>query len=122
MKAQPVFIKPGDDKSNDNICGYGHRVRIWKSKVSHMEGRHTDSIFHLSNGRFSPKGLDLARDALTVGIKLGVVTQAGAWYSYNGRRSHGFNKFLMRLVDRPALLTDILVDVNKEIDRNAGRI
>lgn len=122
MKSSPVFINPSKDKKNENICGFGHRVRIWKSKVSHMEGRFTDCIFHLSNGKFAPRGLDFARDALTVGIKFGVVQQSGAWYSYRGRRSQGFNSMIMRFVGRPALLHDLLGDVNLEMDREAGRL
>lgn len=122
MKSSPVFIKPSDEKKNENICGFGHRVRIWKSKVSHMEGRYTDCIFHLSNGRLTPKGLDMARDAMIVAIKLGVLAQSGAWYSYRGRRTQGFNNMIVRLVERPALLQDLLLDVNLEMDREAGRI
>lgn len=121
MKGSPIWLNPSDDKKNENIAGFAHRVRIWKSKVGHMDGRYTDCAFHLSNGKVTLPGLDIARDAAIVGMKLGIIIQAGAWYSYRGRRTQGLNNFIKRLSERSAVLEDLLFDISKKLDKEAGR-
>lgn len=122
-KAQAIYRdgKRPDSKSNDAIVGFGHRVRIWKSKVGHMDGRHTDCIFHLSNGRLTPAGLDDARDALAVGTKLGIVGLTGAWYAYGGKRFNGFKNAVIGLHNQPALLGRLSRDIAVKTDKMDGR-
>jgi RecA/RadA recombinase len=122
MKASPIWLSSADDKKNENITGFAHRVRIWKSKVGHMEGRHSDCIFHLSNGRITPSGLDMWRDTVIVGLKFGVVVQGGAWYSYGDVRVQGLNNFILKLSQDTELFNKLFLDVSIKIDELEGRI
>lgn len=120
MKASPVLYATGK-ASNDNIAGFSHRVRIWKSKVGHMDGRYSDAVFHLSNGRITPPGLDTARDAFNVGKDLGIVKASGSWYTYRGKRSQGENKAIEGLAKSPTRLVALLDDIAAKLDADAGR-
>jgi recombination protein RecA len=122
MKSRPIWIKSGDDKTNENVGGFAHKVRIWKSKVGHMEGRYSDCVFRLSNGRITPTGLDTARDATAVAADLGIVKKAGAWYAYGSRRVQGENKFVQWLSKDSNRLLAILDDIGAELDRIEGRV
>lgn len=127
MKGQPLYLPGGASmkgaEKNAAICGFSHRVRIWKSKVGHMEGRHSDCFFRLSNGKLpdSPPGLDIARDALHVGVDLGIVKKSGAWYSYEGRRQQGENKAVAYLNRNTHRLVELLDAIAAKLDTIEGR-
>ena len=125
MKGQPVYLPGTSDKKgkekNAAICGFSHRVRIWKSKVAHMDGRYTDSIFHLSNGKLAPEGLDTARDALQVGVSLGLVTKSGSWFSFGKKRCQGEPKAIHYMNAHPEKLMKLLNDIAAKLDRIEGR-
>lgn len=119
MKASPIFL--GTEKQNDKIIGFRHRVRVWKSKVGHMDGRYTDCYFHLSNGKIAPPGFDTARDAIEVGADLGIVKKSSSWYSYKGRRWQGIPRAAKYLRDHPEKLTELLDDIANGLDVIEGR-
>lgn len=118
-KSKPMF-EPAEPKE-ENIVGFMHRVRIHKSKVSHMDGRHTDCVFHLSNGKITPAGFDLARDTLHVARQLDVVSAAGSWLTWRKRRWQGETRALAWLAANSSALVDLMVNVHEAIDRDAGR-
>lgn len=118
-KAQPLY--EGSDRDESKIIGFQHRVRIWKSKVGHMDGRHSDCVFHLSNGRFAPAGFDTARDAIYVGKNLGVVTAGGSWLSWRKQRWQGENRAVTSLSRNSDQLVALLADVHAAIDKQGGR-
>jgi len=91
-------IKEGDGK-DAKIYGFRHRVRIWKSKVAHMDGRYTDVAFHLSNGSLTPAGFDVARDLLHVGRAVGVVETSGSWLSFAKRRWQGEQRAILGIAE-----------------------
>lgn len=91
-------IKEGEGK-DAKIYGFRHRVRIWKSKVAHMDGRYTDVAFHLSNGSLTPAGFDVARDLLHVGRAVGVVEAAGSWLSFSKRRWQGEQRAILGIAE-----------------------
>lgn len=103
------------------IVGFRHYVRILKSKVAHMDGRWTDSMFHLSNGKLSPPGFDVARDLVTVGKDLGVVATSGSWLSWRRRRWQGEGKAIATLSTDAAALGELEAEVSAAIEREAGR-
>lgn len=123
-KARAIYKdgKKPDSNSNDAIVGFGHRVRIWKSKVGHMDGRHTDCVFNFSNGRLTPVGLDSVRDALVVGMKLGIVSLNGSWYSYRGKRQQGMVRALQHYIEHPDRLDVLQDDIASKIDELDGRV
>lgn len=118
-KSSPMY-EPADPKE-ENIVGFKHRVRIHKSKVSHMDGRHTDCVFHLSNGRFSPAGFDVARDALHVARELGVIQASGSWLSWRKRRWQGETRAVAWLSKEVETLAELLAEINTRVDHDAGR-
>lgn len=79
--------------------GFRHNVRIWKSKVSHMDSKYSDCSFHLSNGKLVPAGFDVARDLFYVGTRLGVIETAGSWYSFAKRRWQGEHAAVVKLAE-----------------------
>lgn len=111
LKSSPV-----KDGSGGPIVGFRHRVRIYKSKVGHMDGKYTDCFFHLSSGALEgvPPGFDLGRDAIELGLELGTCTLQGAWIGWMGAsgkriRRNGHNacvKFLAKHPDEFAHLFD----------------
>lgn len=115
MKAEPVFAPGTEKKSNDAIVGWKHRVRIWKSKVGHMDGRWSDGFFHLKNDKITTPGLDTARDALEVGADLGVVNKSGSWFSYQGRRWQGETKATAWLEANPERLHALLSEIGAKL-------
>lgn len=126
MKGQPVFLPGGKEatgaEKNAAICGFSHRVRIWKSKVSHMDGRFTDSIFHLSNGKLTAPGLDTARDALAVGSELGLVAKSGSWFTFGRRRLQGEPKAIQYLNANPGILMELLDQIAAKLDDVTDRV
>lgn len=119
-KAAPIY-DTGNEKKNDKIVGFAHRVRIWKSKIGHMDGKYSDCAFHLSNGKIAPAGFDMARDSLAIGSKMGIVKTAGAWFSYQGRRQQGINGAIEHMIKHPDRLTDLMNEIAEKIDKDAGR-
>lgn len=123
-KGYRLLEKPSDKKSP--IVGFGHKVRIWKSKVGHMEGHYTDGAFHLSNGKASPPGFDLARDAIEVGVDLGVLKSSGSWLSWKPKRSkkawrwQGPTRASIKLSKDRGLLDKLLGEVYAAVDAERG--
>lgn len=117
-KAQPMYE---GERKDENIIGFQHRVRIHKSKIGHMDGRHSDCVFHLSNGRFAPPGFDTARDAIYVGKNLGVVQTGGSWIVWRRRKWQGENRAVTALSRDPGALAELLADVHAAIDKAEGR-
>lgn len=129
MKSSPVLIDPSEKASNDNIAGFAHRVRVWKSKVGHMEGRHTDCFIYFSNGKLTPPGIDFARDAFFTAVELGIITSKtkSSWYSWKptsraARRKNGSNAFIVYLANNPERLAELITQVNEAVEKEAGRI
>jgi RecA/RadA recombinase len=61
--------KPG------TIIGERHRVRIVKTKLAALEGRHTDCMFYTSNGVMFPEGFDSCYDTLEIAKRLRIIEQ-----------------------------------------------
>lgn len=124
QKGTPVWppgVGKDDKKTNDMIQGFKHTVRIYKSKVGHMDGRFSEAVFHLSNGKLTPRGLDLARDAFTIGAELGVLKTAGSWYSFEGKRWQGENAVVQGLVADQPRLNKLLDGIAFALDVREGR-
>lgn len=97
------------------VIGFEHRVRIYKSKVSHMDGDRSDCLFHFSNGKQTPAGFDIQRDALHVGKMLGLVAVSGAWLSYRKHRWQGEMKAAQWLSDHQEVTIDMLSQIESKL-------
>jgi hypothetical protein len=103
------------------IIGFQHRVRIYKSKVSHMDGAFTDCVYHFSNGSQTPPGFDAQRDALWVGKELGLVAVNGSWLSWNKHRWQGEMKAAQWLAGNQQALVQLLRDVEERLAADRKR-
>lgn len=114
MKSYPIWTVASDKTSP--MVGFGHRARLWKNKVGHMDGRYSDCTFHLSNGRLVRSGFDRARDALEVGKKLGVVAEtSGGWMTWKKSRWQGMNKAVVALTEKPELLAQMIAAIDAAV-------
>ena len=118
MKAYPIWTSPSDKTTP--IIGFGHRARLWKNKVGHMDGRYSDCTFHLSNGRLVRSGFDTARDAVEVAKTLGIIAESsGGWMTWKKTRWQGTNKAVSVLTEKPAMLAELLTAINATIKEAA---
>ena len=82
------------------FIGERHRVEIHKTKLSKRAEVYPAGYFHTSNGALSPEGFDRALDVFELGVELGVIEQAGAWYSFaGGKLGQGQAKSLEKMRD-----------------------
>ena len=117
MKASPVF-RDQNDKKNEGILGFRHKIRIHKSKVGHMDGRYTDGHFHISNGKMTPPGLDKARDLFMVGVGTDVIEQKGSWYKYGRKKVQGEHKMVLHLAENLDLQAKVEASVRDVLAAN----
>lgn len=103
------------------IIGFQHRVRIYKSKVSHMDGAYTDCVYHFSNGTQTPPGFDAQRDALWVAKELGLVAVNGSWLSWKKHRWQGEMKAAQWLAGNQPALVQLLRDVEERLAADRKR-
>jgi RecA/RadA recombinase len=98
------------------VIGFQHRIRIYKSKVSHMDGDRTDCVFHMSNGKQTPAGFDVQRDALHVAKQLGIVTVSGsAWLSYGKQRWQGEMRAAEWLAKHRGVTVELLAKIEAKL-------
>jgi RecA/RadA recombinase len=106
-------VKRGSSEEDKEVFGFRHRLRLWKSKVGHMDGRWSDSFFHLSNGKLIRSGFDTARDAVEVGRTCGIVSESGSWLTWNKNRWNGSHVAVQKLTADPEKLAELLRQVNE---------
>lgn len=109
------------DKSKGDIIGFAHRVRIYKSKVSHMDGAFSDCVYHFSNGKRTPAGFDTSRDALLVAKKIGLVQVNGSWLSWRKRRWQGEMKAAQWLSGEPTVLAELMREIEQKLASERAR-
>jgi recombination protein RecA len=84
-------------KAVDTVLGTQVRAKLDKCKVS--DSAHKEVDFYLMSG----EGVDNVRTVLELGIKTGVVSKKGAWFSWNGNggevRGQGLQNFKEQLKD-----------------------
>lgn len=114
LKSAPVWINKSD-KKNHLMYGFKHRLRIWKSKVGPMDGRYTDSLFHVSNGKLTAPGLDLARDLVHVGVEMGIIKTSGSWYSYGRVRGQGAHNMVKRIAEDQSLHQKLVDEIQSKM-------
>lgn len=109
-----VEIKRGEGKEKE-VFGFKHRLRIWKSKVGHMDGRYTDAAFHMSNGALVRPGFDTARDAVEIAKELGLIEVSGSWYTWRKRRWQGDHNATIALTNDREALHKLLEEIERKV-------
>ena len=91
----------GAVKEGDEIIGNETRVKVVKNKVSPP---FKQSEFQILYG----KGINRQGEIIDLGVKLGLVDKAGAWYSYKGSKiGQGKNNSCEYLRDNPHISQEI---------------
>lgn len=105
--------KDGDKKGP--VVGFQHGVRIYKSKVSHMDGAYTDAVYYFSNGKHTPAGFDTPHDAIHVAKELGIIDVRSSWLSWRKNRWQGEPKAALWLSKNPNALHQMLSDIDAKL-------
>ncbi len=97
-------IAEGDDR-----VGMKAHVRVVKNKVAPP---FREAAFDVIYGR----GIVRERDIVNCGVEYGIVTRAGAWYSYGDvRLGQGLAQAAQFLVDNPEVADQIAQDVREKV-------
>ncbi len=114
-KGTALYETPGDWKTD--TVGFKHVVKIWKSKVGHLDGKFTECIFHMSNGKMTPEGFDTPRDVIMVAKDMGIIACASgsSWLTYGKSRWQGEHRAALALVKNPDIQTELLNAIDKAI-------
>lgn len=109
-------ISRGDGKDRD-VYGFRHKLRIWKSKVGHMDGRYSDAFFNMSNGTLVSPGFDTARDFVSIAKELGILAsvEKSAWLTWKKHRWNGEHNAVVALSKDPAALQQLMEQVRAAI-------
>ena len=95
--AHAKMIHLDEDDYKSPVVGELHTIEVRKTKVSARESAVERTWFSTSNGALTPAGFDRTRDLVELGCDLGVIKQAGAWYSFGGRRWQGKSRILTKI-------------------------
>lgn len=88
----------------------GHIVaaQVERNKVAPPKKRAEFTIIHTPSVKFGPVGLDRVDEAVTMGLKTGVIEQSGGSYTMpTGEKLKGREKIVEALHAEPALVDDI---------------
>ena len=95
-------------KVNNEMVGNRTKVKVVKNKVAPpFRAAEFDSVYG--------KGISKEGNVLDIGVNLGIVEKAGAWFSYNGTRiGQGRENVKQYLVEHP----DVCAEIEKKIREN----
>ena len=95
-------------KVNNEMVGNRTKVKVVKNKVAPP---FREAEFDIVYG----KGISKEGNELDIGVNLGIVEKAGAWFSYNGTRiGQGRENVKQYLVEHP----DVCAEIEKKIREN----
>lgn len=105
----------------DRVVGHHMAVNIERNSVAPAYRVATFPMFHVATEKYGPIGIDAADEATTIGIKTGVIQQAGAWYTITptGERVQGRDSVVEALRTTPSTIAQVreraLAAVAKEV-------
>lgn len=101
VKSQPVQV----DK---RLIGERKRLELWKTKLEWRTEQVPVAHFHTSNGADgAPRGFDVARDLLELGLDLDVLTLSGSWIKFGRKRWQGSEKAVAAMRKDEGLRADV---------------
>jgi recombination protein RecA len=93
--------RTGAVKNGDEVIGNETRVKVVKNKVSPPFKQAEFQIVY-------NEGINLAAELVDLGVKLGLVDKAGAWYAYKGDKiGQGKANSCKFLLENPAVFKEI---------------
>ena len=99
----------GAIKKGDEILGNETRVKVVKNKVAPP---FKQAEFDIIYG----EGISKMGEIISIGVKLGLIDKAGAWYSYNGDKiGQGKEKVKDYLIEHPEISDEIETKIRAEL-------
>jgi recombination protein RecA len=99
----------GAIKKGDEILGNETRVKVVKNKVAPP---FKQAEFDIIYG----EGISKMGEIISIGVKLGLIDKAGAWYSYNGNKiGQGKEKVKDYLIEHPEISDEIETKIRTEL-------
>jgi len=102
-------------KSFESPMGHLVQLRLTKNKVTKNDRRLGNYTLN-----YDKNGIDVEKDTLDVAVELGIIEQAGAWYSYESEelgkevKEQGLANFLDALEDDREVFKDIKNKTNEQ--------
>lgn len=101
--------KIGQIKKGDDVIGNETRVKVIKNKVAPP---FKQAEFDILYG----EGVSWEGELIDIGVKLGIVEKAGAWYSYNGSKiGQGKDNVRQWLKDNPEIANEINLKIRNKV-------
>ncbi len=99
----------GSIKKGDEVIGSETRVKVVKNKVAPpFKLAEFDILYN--------RGISKEGEIIELGVKLGLIDKAGAWYSYNKERiGQGKDNVRDYLIEHPAMAKEIEAKIRHEI-------
>ncbi len=99
----------GAVKNGDEVIGNETRVKVVKNKVAPPFKQAEFQIVY-------NEGINLAAELIDLGVKLGLVDKAGAWYAYKGDKiGQGKANACKFLLENPAAFKEIEVQIREQL-------
>ena len=96
-------------QQGDQIIGNRVKAKVVKNKVAPPFRQTEFDIFY-------NEGISRLADILNTGMKMGIVSRAGAWFSYKGEKlGQGLEASKAHLKENPHLVTEIVKEIKKAI-------
>ena len=101
--------RTGAVKNGDEVIGNETRVKVVKNKVSPPFKQAEFQIIY-------NEGIDLTAEIIDLGVKLGLVDKAGAWYAYKGDKiGQGKANAGKYLKENPAIQQEIEDEIRRQL-------
>ena len=101
--------KTGQIKKGDDVIGNETRVKVIKNKVAPP---FKQAEFDILYG----EGISWEGELIDIGVKLGIVEKAGAWYSYNGSKiGQGKDNVRQWLKDNQEIANEINLKIRNKV-------
>lgn len=102
----PYVVKAGGE---DQKVGHELAVKVERNNVAPEGKTAFINLFNQATEKYGPIGVDVPDEAVTLGVKLGIIQRDGAWYTVptTGERFNGKEKLIEGLRSQPDTVADI---------------
>jgi recombination protein RecA len=97
---EPFTLGSGENKV---LVGHELAIKLERNNVAPPGRAAFISLFNQSTEKYGPLGVDKVDEAVTLGLKLGVISRDGAWYTVpgTGERFNGRDKMVEAMRTQP---------------------
>lgn len=105
--ARDDWLESGSGKEKDRI-GQTVRAKTLKNKTAPPQRMAKYDLYFDEGGPVPPGQIDYAKEIITLGTLYGIITKAGAWFSYEGQQlGQGATNAALALRAEPDLLSEV---------------